>query len=380
MYSVFWLSIVFILYTYILYPLLIFILSKNKIKTHCSQNTALTAAVVIVVHNEAHQIEKKINNIQAQDANLAIKQIIIVSDASTDQTDVIVKALQKKDPRIEGYVLSQQSGKAAGINLGMSKVNADIVVFADARQEFETTAISNLLCGFADESVAAVAGELRFREPGEAAHVAQSIGLYWKYETWIRACESDFYSLTGAPGAIYAIRRDYFVPLPEPLILDDVWIPMHIVLAKKRVIYCPSAIAWDYSQEKSDKEFKRKVRTLAGNIEFVALQPKAILPSANPFWWMFVSHKLFRMVVPYAFMLALLSNVFILDSFYAGVLFLQVGFYFLGYLGSLNEAQHAKKSTCKLCTVIYVFLMMNQAAVYGLVFYLKGKHNKLWNA
>src|SRR5205085_5400181 len=127
---------------------------------------------------------------------------------------------------------ARQSGKATALNLGVERAAGEVIVFADARQRFEGRAIREMVANFADPSVGAVSGELLL---DGGAGVGESVGLYWKYEKWIRKSESRFASVVGATGAIYAIRKCLWQPLPPVTILDDVYTPMRIALDGHRV-------------------------------------------------------------------------------------------------------------------------------------------------
>jgi cellulose synthase/poly-beta-1,6-N-acetylglucosamine synthase-like glycosyltransferase len=268
-------------------------------------------------------------------------------------------------------------GKAAGLNLGIVAARNSIIVFADVRQDFQPDTIRLLVSRFADPMVGAVSGELRFREHTTKGHVSESLGLYWRYETWLRRNEANFDSLIGCPGAVYAVRRQLITPVPDKLILDDVWIPIHVVMSGKRVTYENRAIAWDIAREALGDEFKRKVRTLAGNLQLVSADFLILSPIHNRLWWMFISHKLFRLVVPYALVTALAINVALTGPFYLGTLILQLMFYSLGLMGYLVQFGRGK-TACKLCNAVKVFLGINAAAAVGLVVALAGQYNSLW--
>lgn len=374
----FWLSALFIIYVYFGYPLLVWLRKKQPTKLICSEPFP-PVSVVMVVHNEENYIERKLNNLLGQEPKKIISELIVVSDSSNDKTESMVRKFQKKHNHIKLIVLDHKSGKAAGLNAGIKNTKHEIIVFCDARQIFNQDSVRHLIEHFKDPDIGAVAGELRFSIKSDdfGDNIEQSIGLYWKYETWIRKNESISFSMLGAPGAIYSARKSLIAELPKMLILDDVWIPIHVVMSGKRVRYEPEAVAWDQAEKNSANELRRKVRTLAGNYQIIAKDPYIISPVHNKLWWMFVSHKVFRLFVPYALVICLLSSALIGGSLFITLFFIQSAFYLFGLLGWLLEMAKYKKA-CKICSVAYMFIMMNIAAIMGLYYFLLQKEKKLW--
>jgi cellulose synthase/poly-beta-1,6-N-acetylglucosamine synthase-like glycosyltransferase len=144
----------------------------------------------------------------------------------------------------------------------------------------------------ADPSVGCVTGNLVL--VGSAGS-----GVYWRYENWIRAQEARFRSVVGITGPLSIIRARDLPPIPTDTILDDVWIPMRLRLAGRKVLLCEEAIAYDRAFE-DDREFQRKVRTLAGNYQIFSRMPALLNPLSNKSWFETVSHKILRLVCPWA--------------------------------------------------------------------------------
>ena len=169
--------------------------------------------------------------------------------------------------------------------------------------------------------------------------IADGVGMYWRYEKALRRRESRIGSMLGATGAIYAVRRALWRPLPADTLLDDVLAPMRVVLAGYRVVLNDRARAFDRATIDADAESRRKIRTLAGNYQILALEPGLLLPWRNPVWVQYVSHKLGRLAVPYA-MLAMFAASIMLSRapFYRAALWLQVAFYLLAGCGAVLES------------------------------------------
>src|SRR5207248_11746164 len=179
---------------------------------------------------------------------------------------------------------------------GCAAAAGDVLVFADVRQTWAPDALARLLENFADPSVGAATGNLVIeRAPG----VLDGVGLYWCFEKWLRERESRFASMVGATGAISALRRELFRPIPGGTVLDDAYWPLQVALQGFRVVLDPRAIAHDRLPERTRDEFRRKVRTLSGNFQLVGRLPAALLPWRNPVWLQLVSHKLLRLLVPW---------------------------------------------------------------------------------
>jgi cellulose synthase/poly-beta-1,6-N-acetylglucosamine synthase-like glycosyltransferase len=204
-----------------------------------------------------------------------------------------------------------------------------------------------LVANFADPSVGAASGELVLLDE-QGKESSDAIGVYWRYEKRLRAMESDIHSVPGATGAIYAIRRELFVPLSKETILDDVVTPMRIILANKRVVFDPAARAYEVTCRSAKSEYERKTRTLEGNYQLFAQMPLLLVPWHNPIFVQLVSHKLGRLLVPYCLVALLLSNIFLLHGAYLLFFFGQVGWYCLagvGWLVSTRDSEAPSATT-----------------------------------
>jgi len=171
--------------------------------------------------------------------------------------------------------------------------------------------------------------------PAHSTDIGEGMGGYWRYEKWLRRQESAIGSTMGATGAIYALRRALWVPLPADTILDDVLAPMRAVLAASRVVFSSEALAFD-PVAPSGVELRRKIRTLAGNYQILRLEPRLLNPFRNPVWIQYMSHKVGRLLVPYALMALLITSGLLApgSSFYALAFAGQVLFYGLAGYGA----------------------------------------------
>jgi len=366
-------------------------------------------------------------------------EIIVASDGSTDKTDEIIGEFA--DTGMKLIELSGRGGKARALNIAAPQANGEIILFSDARQLYDKDAILELVSNFGDKEVGAVSGELHLTEmPVQRLDkverpkkendlyseigVGEGVGLYWKYEKFLRRKESQIDSTLGATGAIYAIRKELFSPIPEDTILDDFVIPMRVVLKGYRIIFEPKARAFDVVADSSKKEFIRKARTLTGNFQAFLRMKDLFNPFKNRVCFQLLSHKVFRLLVPYALALALIANFFLNSSIYRTILFFQMFFYAgvaIGFFLSrfktaetvsyeaegcdpersegeaITNSEGQKKGKIKsrllprknwlffcgrlvlrLFSTSYVFVLLNCAAVVGLYRFITNRQKVTW--
>jgi cellulose synthase/poly-beta-1,6-N-acetylglucosamine synthase-like glycosyltransferase len=352
----FWCSVGLIAYVYVGYPALLgawsFAVSKLSRRGAADDDPRPEAlpgvSVIIAARDEARRLPARIENLLESEYPQDRLQLIVASDGSTDHTpDVLAPYASRLD-----LLMLPPRGKAAALNAAVARARYPILVFADARQRFAADAIRQLVRHFSEPSIGAVSGELILdceradpsaagadRRVGPPSTIGDGVGAYWTYEKWLRRHEAVVGSTLGVTGAIYAMRRSLWHPLPEDTILDDVLGPMRIVLQRYRVTFDSSARAYDETARDAGVETRRKVRTLAGNFQLLALEPRLLLPGVNPVWVQFVSHKLGRLLVPYALGTALLTSLWLAPAswMYAAAATGQVAFYGLAAYGALLE-------------------------------------------
>ena len=248
------------------------------------------------------------------------------------------------------------------------------MVLTDARQKIEPGAIRLLMENFADPEVGAVSGELMLGDPA-SGETGRGMGLYWQIEKQVRELEAYSGSVVGATGAIYAVRRELIVKVPADTILDDVFIPMNVARQKFRVLFDARARAWDTPDLGAEREFRRKVRTLTGNYQLLQLAPW-LLSRENPLRFEFTSHKLIRLVVPFALIAALVTAAFLPGPFFRIALWGQLAFYGLSLLG---WAGWNSGPVTRLAEVAYTFVALNAAALVAFGNFVTG-HTTVWMA
>lgn len=364
----FWLSLAVAAYAYFGYAVWLALYVRLRKRPVLQSSITPTVSIVIAARNEEANLPSKLKNLSLLDYPQNLIQIVIASDGSTDRTADI---LREHVPQIVPVILDHSSGKAHALNQAVKRATGEILLFLDVRQSVEHDAVSELVSCFADPAVGAVSGELLL-ETASGAPSADALGIYWKIEKAIRKLESATGSVVGVTGAIYAIRRELFTPIPDGTILDDVFIPMHVARMGKRIVFQPSAIARDRLFSEKGKEFSRKVRTLTGNYQLLRLEPWLLSP-ANPLLFRFLSHKLLRLVVPLFLVLMWISSAILQGPFYRAIFWLQILFYLLAAFGALSPASRKFKPVA----IANTFVMLNAAAVLAFYNFVVGR-KKVW--
>lgn len=373
--AVFWSCAALVAYVYIGYPLLVWSLARLR-RRHWARDAILRhVTVVVVAHNEEAGIRKRLLNLLHTDYPQDHLDIIVACDGATDTTAARAGDFSDSGVRVIEFV--RRHGKSAVLNEVVPMARGEIVILADVRQRFAKNAISCLVSDFADPEVGAVSGELRLLRSDAQCQTAEGSGIYWRYEKFIRRNEALVDSTIGATGAVYAIRRDLFRPIPSSTILDDVLIPMEIARQGYRVLFEPHAIAFDKIPESARAESVRKVRTIAGNFQLFILRPWLLLPFCNRLWLQTISHKLLRLFSPFYLMLVFAANLALLPSLAFRVIFaMQVSFYLTALLGRSKRDRPHKSS---FLNVPYTFCMLNCITVIALFAFLLGKQTAVWN-
>lgn len=362
------LSIAWILYVLIGYPVLLACYAKLRPKPiQKGLDTPPRLSIIIPVRNGASWITPKLKSLLASEYPPDLMTIWVVSDGSTDDTNIIVTDFG--DPRVHLLALPP-GGKAIAVSTALERMSDDIIVLTDVRQTFHPQALARLVTCFKDPSVGVVTGELVIRE-GESSE-EYNTGLYWRYEKWIRRNLNRVDAMLGATGAIYAIRRELTVPIPPEILLDDVYLPFIIAFQGFRIYFEDSAKAYDFPTS-LQSEFRRKVRTQAGIYQILTKFPGLLWPGNQRFIH-FLSHKLGRLLLPFAMIAALCSSFFIGEPWRVIALLGQALFYGAGCVDFIVPEGIAFK---RITAVIRAFLVLTAAAFCATtVFFLPAQ--RLW--
>lgn len=359
-----------ILYTYFGYPIILGVLATvwpRKARLGEEPPTPPFVTVCLPVHNGAAFIAKKMESLLGQDYPAERYEILVYSDGCDDGTNELVEqiAAGQEAGRVRLLKGDGRHGKPTGLNRLREEARGDLLLLNDVRQPLVPHALTDLVAAFRDPEVGCATGNLQLE--GTAGS-----GLYWRYENWIRRQESRFRSVVGMTGPIGMVRKADLAPVPLDIILDDVWVPMQVRRTGRRVVLVESAVAVDQAFE-DEREWKRKIRTLAGNYQIFFGQPWMLSPVANPSFFETFSHKILRLVT--AWLLPLLLVLSLVGALRPGggwvaLLFVgQVAFYAGAFLGP---------KAGKVGVVARTFVMMNAAALLGFFRYLSGRQRVTW--
>jgi cellulose synthase/poly-beta-1,6-N-acetylglucosamine synthase-like glycosyltransferase len=369
---IFWVATAVILYAYVGYAAWLRV--RSRWRAVPVERAALTPSIsiVMVVRNEGRILNDKLQNLLNLDYPAERAEVVVVSDGSGDGTNHIL-AQYDGNERVRSIVNPEARGKAAGLNDAIAAAKGEIIVFNDARQKIEPDAVRLLVENFADAKVGCASGELMLGDP-DSGEAIKGMGLYWKFEKKIREMESSSGSVVGATGALYAARKNLVRTMPPETILDDVYIPMNVVRQGFRVVFDPRAHAWDVADQGTEREFSRKVRTLSGNYQLLQLAPW-LLGASNPLRFEFISHKLMRLVVPFALAATLVTSMILAAPIYRLALILQIAFYALSFLVVM---QMKRGLLARLADAAFTFVVLNTAALVAFANFVMGRKTA-WN-
>ncbi len=366
-------SVLLLGYTYVGYPVLITLWARLRPRPVKRGTAKPSVALIVVAYNEEARIKNKIETCLAQDYPSDNMRIVIATDGSTDATGSIVRSYE--DRRVRWLGFPTRRGKAQCLNDSAAVCDEEILVFTDARQALNPNAVSSLVENFTDPEVGAVSGELVFVRD-EMTQFAEGVDAYWRYEKFIRQQEARVHSAPGVTGALYAIRRRCFSAIPRDTILDDVAIPMQAIRAGYRVIFESRARAFDRASQAPAQEKVRKVRTLAGNYQLLVLMPWVISPFANPIFVQFVSHKVLRLLAPFAMLALLLASAALAVESLAFALFFAIQT--LGYAAPTLGKAVPMLGRLRIVKIASAFVLLNWYALLGFFQFLANRDGHLW--
>ncbi|WP_342085840.1 glycosyltransferase family 2 protein [Dyadobacter sp. OTU695] len=379
---IFWLSLFVVFYTFLGYGIVLYLLVrirrlfKGKRMAPGLDQDFPTLTLVIAAYNEESIIEEKIADTLRLSYPEGKLKLIFVTDGSSDRTPELVG----RYPQIKLMHTPVRSGKILAMHRAMDEVDTEVVVFTDANTFLNKEALLLIARHYADASVGAVSGEKRVMQDALSDATAGE-GFYWKYESTLKKWDSELYSVVGAAGELFSVRRSLYRPVEPDTILDDFMISMQIAEKGYRIVYEPDAYASELSSENIKEELKRKVRIAAGGIQSIFRLKRLLNPFHDPLLsFQYISHRVLRWTVtPFLMILALVLNMIIVARsggvIYQLLLVAQGTFYLLALAGWVLERQKIK---IKALFVPYYFCMMNYAVVAGIRRYFKGSQSAAW--
>lgn len=372
---IFWACFFLVVYTYLLYPVVLFLASATARRWGRSAvapggGVLPSVSLVIAAHNEERYLTDKLANLAALDYPRDRLEILFVSDGSTDGTnEMLGRAAQ--DGTITLVTLPSRGGKSNALNQAVPRAKHDVLVFSDAATLFAPDAVREMVQHFADPRVGVVCGALQFQASAESR---QTEGLYWRYESLLRLMESRIGVTLTASGAIYALRRECFVPLSADTLVEDLVVPMTARRLGFRVLYDPNARGTDFAAPTVAGEFSRRVRIATGSFRALGGLLRGPLDPVTAF--AFVSHKLLRWMLPFLLIGMLVTSAAMVDSpLYRALFVLQVLFYAWALAGYLLRPRIQR---IRYALVPYYLLAIHLAFLVGFVRYLCGRREIEW--
>ncbi len=377
---VFAISLFLPIYTYAIYPFILKILAGFRKKKYIiDEQYQPYVSVLVAAYNEEKVIAGKIENMLLIDYPADKIEFLIGSDGSSDRTVEIARRYSHiSNLRILDL---PRGGKVNALNCMLKEANGDVLVFSDANTMYDSKAILNLVKYFIDERIGCVSGQVRLAVHEKSGMGARSENTYWKYENWVKVLESNIGRLSGANGAIYAIRKGLVPEIRKGIINDDFYVSTYILQAGYDVIFEDKAIAYEEPNDEFVSQFKRHTRDGAGHYQAIAVFWPMLFPRKGSF--VHVSHRVIRWIVPFLLMIAFMSNTllvaqswFMLALFVCQVLayLILVGYYFAVVRrgGKLNGA------VGKLISIIFYFMSVNLALFLGWIRLIRKQQKATW--
>ncbi|PHR83629.1 MAG: glycosyl transferase family 2 [Colwellia sp.] len=385
MVNVFWFSLAVIVYSYFVYPLILIIFSAVKqavSDTHYlwkkSQRRVVDrdnfppVSIIIAAYNEESCIKARIENLLSLDYPQDKLTIHIGSDGSKDKTAKILTSFDEVNLKV--HIFEENRGKMSVINDLVEQVDSDYIVFSDANTHFNKNTIECLVRHFNHDDIGAVCGELHLIDVDSGDN---KDNIYWNYEQVLKFHEARLNALQGANGAVYAIRKELFIPLPANTIVDDFQIAMNIAKQGSRLIYDPEAIAIEEIAPNLQAEEGRRIRIGLGNYQALFTMTWALNPLLG---WRFIayfSHKVCRWFVPHLMLIILMSNLLLINNPLYQLLFIgQVLFYSIAFYGINKQKKQQKVNS--ITGIITFFVSMNIALMRGFIRYFSSNVQGTW--
>ena len=371
---IFWAMVLLVVYTYLLYPALLWLLTMGKrLPDYPVPTQWPSVSMVLAAYNEIAVIRAKLENTLALDYPPDRLEFIVVSDGSDDGTDAVVAPYTAQG--VKFHRMPQRGGKTLAQNAGVSLATGQLLVFTDATSMFAPDALRQLVRPFTDRQVGCVCGELRYVNP-EALAAGKGEGFYWRYEQFLKRRESLLCSALGANGSIYALRRELFEVL-EAEIISDFIMPLRTWRKGFRVVYESRAVAFEPSSSRFGDEFRRRLRIISRSMHGLWRNRSALNPFAGGlFAFELFSHKVLRWLAPVGLLVMLVSAIPLTDQpLYQVLLFAQLFFYALAILGNLFQRRLGKVA---LFYIPAYFCATNLGALLALWNFVTGRRYQTW--
>lgn len=371
----FWGATAALVYTYVVFPGLVFLRGALRRRPYRTAGITPSVSILIAAHNEVGSIAAKLENLLALDYPRDRLQVVIASDGSDDGTEELVSRYEERGVRLLSL---PRHGKAAALNAAVAASTGEILVFSDANGIYALDAVRALVRPFADPTVGGVAGNQCYSHNGSAGAIAAGEQRYWNFDRMLKLAESRAGNVISATGAIYAIRRSLFRPIPAG-VTDDFVTSTSVIAGGLRLVFEPDAIAYEPVAPASDIEFGRKVRVMTRGLRGVLAMRELLNPRRHGFYAIqLFSHKVLRrlMVFPLLAVAATSPSLWREGSLYQGATVAQAAFYCCAVAGLLAARRPLGRR--KLLAIPAFFVLVNVAALRATWNLLRGNRIDRW--
>lgn len=376
--AIFWGSLLLVVYSYALYPILLVVAARmagtrQPAVAGIERRDRPSVACIVSAFNEEAHIDARITNFLAQAYPEEKLTVLVGSDGSRDRTAELIEA--RAGGRVQAFAFERNRGKASVLNDLVAACDAEILVFSDANTMFEPDAVERLVAHFSDPTVGVVCGELRLLD----AKGNNQDSAYWRLEQLLKRLESQLGGLLGANGGIYAMRRGLYRPLAPDSIIDDFCIAMTAAAEGWKLVYEPKAVAVEDTPDKITDEYLRRVRIGIGNYQAFFRHPEYLLRTNNVTRFAYFSHKVLRWFTPHLLIVALGASFALAfgSQFYLGLFLLQLAGY--GSIALVHTLSLDNRLP-RLAHVVLFFCALNWAFLVAFVRYLSGEYSGSWRS
>jgi biofilm PGA synthesis N-glycosyltransferase PgaC len=376
---IFWLSLAAILYTYLLYGILLWLylkVFKRPIQEQYDDDFIPSVSILVACYNEEQFIQAKIENLLAIEYPKDKLEIAFVTDGSNDNTVSLINEAIDNGKGIKLFHEPERKGKQHAVNRVIKELIGDIIIFNDCNTWINLDAVHYMVRHFSDPKVGVVSGEKKIKVLKKDIAVSSGEGLYWKYESWLKSLDSDFHSTIGSAGELYAIRKQLYKAVPQNISIEDFYLSMQIASDGFINIYEPNAFAEEESSLDLSEELKRKRRIAVGAFNTVFTMKSVYQFSNIKLLFLYFSHRILRwLFAPLCLILIFLSSYFLVGLFYDIIFLAQLLFYSLAFIGWLTSGIRTKAS---VFYIPFYFCFMNTALLMGLYDFISGKNHVVW--
>lgn len=371
----FWLAVGLLAYTYVLFPVLLAVRARWRPQPYQSADISPSVSLIIAAHNEARTIGAKLENVLGLDYPPERLEVLVASDGSTDGTDAVVAGYAERGVRLLALA---RHGKAAALNAAAVAASGEILMFSDANSLFDPQAVRRLVRPFADPVVGGVAGNQCYRPAAGGGSSGSGEQSYWRLDRRLKQSQSHAGNAISATGAIYAIRRALFQPVPGG-VTDDFVVSTGVIEQGYRLVFAADAVAYEPVAQTGGAEFGRKVRVITRGFGSVRVRRRLLDPRRTGFYAVqLFSHKVLRrlMFVPLAVLLVVSPLLWARGLPYRLAVLGQLGFYACALVGALGGGSRLGRS--RPFAIPYFFCLVNVASAVAVGNVLTGRRIELW--